>query len=362
MLLSGTLAPSPLGRGLLPKAQTCLARLLPPPCTTLQAPWCRRMASALGQRPLTHNPCASISAPTETASSPAPPAYADLLDVAKRAAAAGAAVRPRADRCFSHAHTLQLLSTSQTNPLSSSEHRTSPSRLIGCSGPHTQVISDNVDKPRTIEYKGTSDLVTNTDKASEEAVLKASLTLCRVSLRHAQTSHHHAIHACPLLACCEQGLVLCAHAAGGCQPRNHTLLAVPLDRTIVAWRGKLFVSDCMDAVGMQVITDAFPDHAILGEEGGVSGNTSSDYLWCACSDGIKMGRERDVISLLGSVCICRFHAHDPHEVSIENHLLCACCRAVDPLDGTTNFAHSYPCFAVSVGGATACPACPCGVS
>ena len=37
-----------------------------------------------------------------------------------------------------------------------------------------------------------------------------------------------------------------------------------------------------------------------------------------------------------------------------SHLNCACCRAVDPLDGTTNFAHSYPCFAVSVGGATAC--------
>ncbi|KAK9846510.1 hypothetical protein WJX81_005689 [Elliptochloris bilobata] len=85
------------------------------------------------------------------------------------------------------------------------------------------VISENVDKPRSIEYKGTIDLVTNTDKASEEAVLK-------------------------------------------------------------------------------VITDAFPNHAILGEEGGVFGDTSSDYLW-----------------------------------------------VVDPLDGTTNFAHSYPCFAVSVG-------------
>jgi len=35
-------------------------------------------------------------------------------------------------------------------------------------------------------------------------------------------------------------------------------------------------------------------------------------------------------------------------------------RAVDPLDGTTNFSHSYPCFAVSVGGAPqrcARPAC-----
>ena len=27
------------------------------------------------------------------------------------------------------------------------------------------------------------------------------------------------------------------------------------------------------------------------------------------------------------------------------------CRAVDPLDGTTNFFHAYPSFATSVGGA-----------
>ena len=37
-----------------------------------------------------------------------------------------------------------------------------------------------------------------------------------------------------------------------------------------------------------MITDAFPDHAILGEEGGVSGNTSSDYLWCVCSESISV--------------------------------------------------------------------------
>lgn len=52
----------------------------------------------------------------------------------------------------------------------------------------------------------------------------------------------------------------------------------------------------------QAITRAYPDHGILGEEGGVMGDVTSDYLWC-----------------------------------------------VDPLDGTTNFAHGYPSFAVSVG-------------
>eukprot|EP00899_Mesostigma_viride_P029510 jgi/Mesvir1/9744/Mv12207-RA.2 len=53
------------------------------------------------------------------------------------------------------------------------------------------------------------------------------------------------------------------------------------------------------------LMSSFPDHLVLGEEGGVSGGgsaASSDYLW-----------------------------------------------VVDPLDGTTNFAHSYPSFAVSVG-------------
>lgn len=86
-----------------------------------------------------------------------------------------------------------------------------------------EVVMDAVDKPRNVQYKGATDLVTETDKASEDAVLS-------------------------------------------------------------------------------VIRDTFSTHGILGEEGGVSGNTSSDYLW-----------------------------------------------VVDPLDGTTNFTHSYPSFAVSVG-------------
>ena len=47
-----------------------------------------------------------------------------------------------------------------------------------------------------------------------------------------------------------------------------------------------------------MLRDHFPNHAILGEEGGVSGDPSSGLLWC-----------------------------------------------VDPLDGTTNFTHHYPAFA-----------------
>lgn len=53
---------------------------------------------------------------------------------------------------------------------------------------------------------------------------------------------------------------------------------------------------------LNVLQQQLPDHAILAEEGGTLGNRDSRYLW-----------------------------------------------AIDPLDGTTNFAHQYPCFAVSVG-------------
>ncbi|CAH9086890.1 unnamed protein product [Cuscuta europaea] len=85
-----------------------------------------------------------------------------------------------------------------------------------------EVVMEAVNKPRQISYKGLTDLVTDTDKKSEAAI-------------------------------------------------------------------------------MDVVRQSFPDHLILGEEGGFTGDASSDYLWC-----------------------------------------------IDPLDGTTNFAHSYPSFAVSV--------------
>ncbi|KAI7983867.1 hypothetical protein LOK49_LG15G01923 [Camellia lanceoleosa] len=86
-----------------------------------------------------------------------------------------------------------------------------------------EVVMDAVNKPQNIVYKGLTDLVTDTDKMSEVAIL-------------------------------------------------------------------------------EVVTTNFKDHLILREEGGLIGDSSSDYLWC-----------------------------------------------IDPLDGTTNFAHCYPRFAVSVG-------------
>lgn len=49
------------------------------------------------------------------------------------------------------------------------------------------------------------------------------------------------------------------------------------------------------------ITQAYPNHAILAEEGGQKGNKNGEYLW-----------------------------------------------VIDPLDGTTNYAHRFPYFAVSI--------------
>eukprot|EP00249_Psilotum_nudum_P014925 c25071_g1_i1 orf=411-1496(-) len=86
-----------------------------------------------------------------------------------------------------------------------------------------EVIMAAVDKPRVIGYKGTTDLVTDTDKLCEQVILAA-------------------------------------------------------------------------------VKKRFPDHLILGEEGGLTGDPASEFLWC-----------------------------------------------IDPLDGTTNFAHGYPSFGVSVG-------------
>lgn len=53
---------------------------------------------------------------------------------------------------------------------------------------------------------------------------------------------------------------------------------------------------------IKILQRHFPQHAILAEESGVIGNKNSEYIW-----------------------------------------------AIDPLDGTTNYAHQYPFYAVSIG-------------
>lgn len=57
-----------------------------------------------------------------------------------------------------------------------------------------------------------------------------------------------------------------------------------------------------EKVILEVLRRHVPEHSILAEESGKLGNQDNEYLW-----------------------------------------------AIDPLDGTTNYAHQYPCFAVSIG-------------
>jgi myo-inositol-1(or 4)-monophosphatase len=57
-----------------------------------------------------------------------------------------------------------------------------------------------------------------------------------------------------------------------------------------------------EAEVLSIIQRHFPEHAILAEESGQAGSAQSEFLW-----------------------------------------------AIDPLDGTTNYAHQYPCYAVSIG-------------
>lgn len=57
-----------------------------------------------------------------------------------------------------------------------------------------------------------------------------------------------------------------------------------------------------EAMILDILQRHFPNHAILAEESGKLGNVESDYLW-----------------------------------------------VIDPLDGTTNYAHQYPFFAASIG-------------
>ncbi|MBD2503487.1 inositol monophosphatase family protein [Anabaena azotica] len=57
-----------------------------------------------------------------------------------------------------------------------------------------------------------------------------------------------------------------------------------------------------EAVVLEILRRHFPQHSILAEESGKLGNQDNEYLW-----------------------------------------------AIDPLDGTTNYAHQYPAFCVSIG-------------
>ena len=53
-----------------------------------------------------------------------------------------------------------------------------------------------------------------------------------------------------------------------------------------------FSTDKMSEVAiLDVVKKNFDDHLILGEEGGLIGNTSSDYLWCIDPLGMSLIRK-----------------------------------------------------------------------
>jgi hypothetical protein len=172
-----------------------------------------------------------------------------------------------------------------------------------------QVVSERVDKPRNIEFKGATDLVTDTDKASEDAVLSVRHGL---HVKETAIAHVSAQRCMPVLnskgqKCKDLHISNCSecYASETCYQTgylNGTMRTRKYNAQTCAPRHPTVPASCT-----RELRAAFPDHALLGEEGGVSGDTSSSYLWC-----------------------------------------------VDPLDGTTNFAHGYPSFAVSVAGAQMC--------
>ncbi|KAJ3679308.1 hypothetical protein LUZ60_017319 [Juncus effusus] len=138
--------------------------------------------------------------------------------------------RPAKRRAFRHGRVRALVSDGKRLFAKIGAESTGPipaSELLGvvesAAKTGAEVVMEAVNKPRNITYKGLTDLVTDTDKSSESAIL-------------------------------------------------------------------------------EVVRKNFKNHLILGEEGGLIGDSLSDYLWC-----------------------------------------------IDPLDGTTNFAHGYPSFAVSIG-------------
>ncbi|KAJ0081721.1 hypothetical protein Patl1_11887 [Pistacia atlantica] len=98
----------------------------------------------------------------------------------------------------------------------------------------------------------------------------------------------------------------------------------PCGRVAVSRKGPLRTDKNSEAAILEVVKKNFGDHLILGEEGGIIGDTASDYLWC--------------IDPLDTIIIYYFFAST--EVLLESLTL---------RDGTTNFAHGYPSFAVSVG-------------
>lgn len=140
-----------------------------------------------------------------------------------------------------------------------------------------------------------------------------------------------------------------------------------------------------EAAILDVVKKNFQDHLILGEEGGIIGDSSSDYLWCIDPLGIPHhapchGRNYCSIAWPPFSCL-KLWISDAIIIMIPyliivgeyisiyllgltvSNLTWKVKSWVEPwfmflpfwsysnfnADGTTNFAHCYPSFAVSIG-------------
>jgi hypothetical protein len=107
-----------------------------------------------------------------------------------------------------------------------------------------------------------------------------------------------------------------------------------------------------EAACVAAIQASFPDHLILGEEGGVIGS-ESDYLWCALCMSARAGVQARQGHACARACVCCKHARRrAPPVPLRPHAACplrATRRCIDPIDGTCNFAHAYQSFCVSIG-------------
>lgn len=53
-----------------------------------------------------------------------------------------------------------------------------------------------------------------------------------------------------------------------------------------------------EAAILDVVKKNFPDHLILGEEGGIIGDSSSNYLWCIDPLGLPLSAHEIIAKLL----------------------------------------------------------------
>ena len=115
-------------------------------------------------------PQRTVSAMAAPASAPRSNSFAQLQQVALEAAKIGAEVR------------ICRVSILEYDGLSEDL----------CCGP--QVVHEALEKPRNIHFKGVTDLVTDTDRASEEAVLKAGAIQVHHDLHCNSAAHWKPMH------------------------------------------------------------------------------------------------------------------------------------------------------------------------